>query len=78
MEVIKFQGKEFPSVIVHMPFGERKISTCQLNEALMNLDGDYVSNEARIIDEEIFFFVEKEEILNLSETELVTKILSEM
>ncbi len=77
MEKINFKGKEFPSVIVNMPFGNRKISTIQLNESLMNNNGSYVSNEARIIDEEIYYFVE-EKFLSLSEKELVTIILSEI
>ncbi len=77
MEIIKFEGKEFPSVIVNLPFGERKISNTQLNESLMNFDGSYVSEEARLIDEEIFYFVE-EEVLRFRKNKLITKILSEI
>lgn len=75
--MIKFEGKEYPSVIVNLPFGERKVSNIQLNESMMNFDGSYVSNEARLIDEEIFYFVE-ESALGLQETKLVELILSEI
>jgi hypothetical protein len=72
-----FQGKEYPITIVNMPFGERVISTENLNGALMNNDGSYISNEARMIDEKIFYFVE-EEVFHFSENEIVNKILSEI
>ncbi|WP_339653197.1 hypothetical protein [uncultured Maribacter sp.] len=77
METISFNGKEFPSVIINMPFGERTISTVQLNESLLNLEGSYVSEEARLIDENIFYFVE-ENVLCFQENEIVNKILSEI
>lgn len=77
MEIIKFEEKEFPSVIVNMPFGEKKISSIKLNESLMNMDGSYVSEKARLIDEEIFYFVD-EEFLCFRENELIKKILSEI
>ena len=77
METISFNGKEFPSVIINMPFGERTISTVQLNESLLNLVGSYVSEEARLIDENIFYFVE-ENVLCFRENEIVNKILSEI
>ena len=77
MKSINFKEKDFPVTIVNMPFGERKISTIQLNESLMNDDGSYVSNEAMLIDETLFYFVE-EKVLKLSENELVERILSEI
>ena len=77
METIKFEDKDFPSVIINLPFGKRRISTIQLNELLMNFDGNYVSEEAKNIDEQIFYFV-KEEALYLNENELINLILSEI
>lgn len=77
MDIIKFQGKEYPSIIVNMPFGESKISSIELNKSLMNLDGSYVSDEARAIDENIFYFVD-EKILSFRENLIVNKILSEI
>ena len=61
MEIIKFEGQEFPIVNIKLPFGVRKVSNENLNEALMNFDGGYVSEEARLIDENIFYFVEDKE-----------------
>ena len=77
MEVIKFNGNEYPLVIVNLPFGKSKISSIELNEALMNSDGGYISDEARLIDEKIFYFVE-DEVLCFRENEIITKILSEI
>ena len=54
---------------------EVTISTSDLNNALMNKDGSYVSESARILDEEIYFFVERNEI-ELDDIELI-KILEE-
>ena len=77
METIKFEGKEYPSIILNMPEGERRVSTETLNEALMNFDGSYVSENARIIDEEIFYFVADENIV-LKNDKLINLILSEI
>jgi len=77
METINFNGREFPSVIINMPFGERKISTVKLNESLMKSDGSYVSNEARIIDEKIFYFVE-DRMISFRKNEISKLILSEI
>ena len=77
METIEFNGKKYPSVIVNLPFGERRISNIDLNESLLNEDGSYVSENARIIDEKIFYFVE-EEILRFRVNEIAKIILSEL
>jgi hypothetical protein len=77
MEKINFEGKEYPTLLLNFPFGERQISTEKLNEDLMNFDGSYVSENARFIDESIFYFVD-EENLKLDEAELTQLILSEI
>ena len=77
MEMIEFEGKVYSSVTVNMPFGERTISTIALNESLMNLDGSYVSEKARLIDENIFYFV-PEEVLSTDNYSIVELILSEI
>jgi len=77
MGKIEFQGKDYPLVLVNLPFGEMLISTVSLNNVLMNNDGSYVSDEARTIDENIFYFVE-DNILHLNENKLANKILSEI
>lgn len=77
METIKFNENYYPTMLIKMPFGLRKISTEALNEKLMNFDGSYVSEKARIIDEEIFYFV-PEESITLANDEMVNLILSEL
>lgn len=77
MEMIEFEGIKYPSVIVDLPFGERRISSENLNERLMNFDGSYVSENARLIDEEIFYFV-AEKSLALGSDKLVKLILSQI
>lgn len=77
MEFIEFKGKRFPTVMINLPFGERKISNIDLNEALLNIDGSYVSEKARLIDESIFYFVE-DKVLRFRENEISKLILSEI
>lgn len=77
MEFIEFEGKTFPTVMVNLPFGERKISNIDLNELLLNIDGSYVSEKARLIDESIFYFVE-DNVLRFRENEISKLILSEI
>ena len=77
METVKFNEKEYPTLLLHFPFGERKISVSKLNDNLMNEDGSYVSENARLVDEDIFYFVDEED-LKLNKDELVQLILSEI
>lgn len=77
MDTIEFAGERYPLKSIDMPFGIRVISASELNDKLMNSDGSYVSEAARLIDEVIFYFVERE-YFNLGETELVTIINSEL
>lgn len=58
LETIQFQGKIYKTRIVNVKgFGERRIATESLQDALLS-DGKYVSENAKIIDENIFFYVE--------------------
>ncbi len=77
MSVIAFEGEEYPSLQLTFAFGERQVSTEKLNNNLMNLDGSYVSEYARLIDENIFYFVDEED-LKLDRDELIQLILSEI
>lgn len=55
---IVFEGKSYPVRHVEVKgFGVEPIAPISLQDALLKNDA-YVSNEARIIDEEVFFFVE--------------------
>ncbi len=63
MDKIEFQKKEYKIREIELPdLGYFFISTASLNDALMNNGTDYVSEEAQIIDEQIYFFVEEHEI----------------
>ena len=73
MEIIEFKVKE-----IDLPeFGNVLISTNSLNELLFNEEGSYISDEAVEVDEQIFYFVEENEI-ELPEEELVTLIIEQV
>ncbi len=56
--MIKFNGKEYSTKQVNIPdFGERLVSVESLEESLFDAEGFYVSDEAQVVDEKIFFFV---------------------
>lgn len=73
MEIIEFKVRE-----IDLPeFGNVLISTNSLNELLFNEEGSYISDEAVEVDEQIFYFVEENEI-ELPEEELVTLIIEQV
>ena len=59
--MLNFDGKEYPTRLVALDMpeisGQQLISVDSLDVALMTKDGCYVSEEARAIDEEVFFYV---------------------
>ncbi|WP_041914294.1 hypothetical protein [Selenomonas ruminantium] len=59
--MLKFDGKEYPTRLIALDIpdyrGEQLLSVNQLDVALMTRGGCYVSEEARAIDEEVFFYV---------------------
>lgn len=76
METIQFQNKEFRVREIEFPeIGSVLISTKSLNELIMNENGGYVSDEAILIDESIFYFVEEEE-MKFTNKELIKLIIS--
>lgn len=63
MDTIRFENKVFKIRKIDLPeFGNILISTTNLNQLLMNEDGGYTSGEAEIVDEQIFYFVDENEI----------------
>lgn len=58
-------------------FGDVLISTNSLNERLLNKKGGYISNEALMIDEQVFYFVEDNEI-DLPISKLTKLILNQV
>ncbi len=74
MDTIKFQNKEYRIREIELPgLGIVLISTTNLSDALMNNRSDYVSDVAQNIDEEIYFFVEENEI-EMDEVDLANLI----
>jgi hypothetical protein len=63
MNTITFCNNEFKIREVELPdWGKVLISTTSLNELILGESYNYTSDEARIIDEEIFYFVNDTEI----------------
>ena len=77
IEFIKFRNEKHPIRTVSFPFGDRVVSTTRLNDALMNKNMGYVSENACMIDEDIFYFVDEND-LYLSEAKLTLKIMDEI
>jgi hypothetical protein len=78
MNTLKFQNTDFKTREIELPdLGNVLISTSSLNNALMNNGSDYVSEEAKNIDEEIYFFVEDDEI-ELNEEDLIKIVSSQV
>ena len=59
--MFRFYGEEYPTRLIALDMpeisGQQLISVDSLDVALMTKDGCYVSEEARAIDEEVFFYV---------------------
>ena len=74
---LKFQNIEYKLREIELPeLGNVFVSTTSLNNALMIDGSDYVTDEAKDIDEGIYYFVEENEI-ELNETDLVKLISSQ-
>lgn len=74
LETIPFQGRDiYKTRIVNIKeFGERRIATKSLQEALLS-NGEYVSEDAKVIDENIFFYVE-DKYINLDDKALAANV----
>ena len=59
--MFRFNGEDYPTRLIALDMseisGQQLISVDSLDVALMTKDGCYVSEEARAIDEEVFFYV---------------------
>lgn len=70
MDTIQFENKKFKLRQIQTKDGlNRIIASTELNNSLLTESGNYVSVEARKIDEQIYFFVDKPQ-LNLNNNEL--------
>jgi hypothetical protein len=63
LKSIVFDSLEYKLREIHIPrIGNVNISTTRLSAALLQNGSGYVSDEAQVIDEKIYFFVEDREI----------------
>ena len=65
MDTIVFNSVEYPVKEVYIQkenYGWVKVATTDLSNVLFNNVGEYVSKEAEVIDEQIMFFVESNEL----------------
>ena len=71
LDFIVFAENKYPTrkVAIEGYGSERMISTEDLEAVLINEDGGYSSPEARLIDEQIFFYVPKRIAVDCSDEE---------
>lgn len=78
METIMFNGMQYKARVIKVKtFGERLIAGESLEEKLLDEKGNYVSDEARLVDESVFFYVE-DKWLNADDEQLETKVRKEI
>ena len=76
--IINFNGKSFPFEVIKEITGngevEHIISVVDLQSELLDIKDNYVSDDARWIDEQITYFVENENDLNRSDKNILEEI----
>lgn len=78
MFTINFQNKDFKIRELDLPeYGNVLISTTSLSDLIIDEKGNYLSNEAQILDEKIFYFV-KDKQIDLDENKLISQLLKEL
>ena len=77
MNTINFNGKAYFTREINLPnYGKVLISISELNSLLINDKGSYASAEAKEIDQQIYYFVEPEELL-LPEEKLIRLVMEQ-
>ena len=77
MNTINFNGKAYPIREIILPnYGNVLISITELNTLLINDKGGYSSAQAKEIDQQIYYFVEPEELL-LPEEKLIRLVMEQ-
>ena len=78
VDPVTFNGETYTRRIVHVKgFGDRVIAGETLQKVLLTEDGNYVSEEAQAIDQNIFFYVE-DKYLNFTDTQLADFVASQV
>ncbi len=76
-DIITFNGKKWLTRTIHVPtYGEVTIGDRDMEEELMN-DGELVSDEARQIDDSIYYYVDGWKLRSFSDEELVKTVCKE-
>lgn len=77
-DIIRFEGKAYPVRDVYINgFGMRLVAGESLEAALIK-DGEYISGEARCIDEQIFFYVKDAAIMHYTDNQIAVFIRKEV
>ena len=76
LDFIVFAENMYPArkVAIESYGSELTISTEDLEDVLINEDGGYTSTEARLIDEQVFFYVPKRIAVDCSDEEVAEYI----
>jgi len=77
MEILRFNNTGYPFRNIILPnIGEVTLATTTLNSKIINEDGSYTSENARLIDEKIYYFVDDNEMLFCDKalTDIVSQI----
>jgi hypothetical protein len=78
MMEVYFQNERFLLKQIWLPSdGWVFVASESLNQKLLTSNADYVSEEARLLDEKIFFFVEDNKLL-LDDKSLALQILNDL
>jgi len=78
MESIIFKEEFYPIREIKIPgYGNVIVSTSNLNSKIISEDGSYFSEFASILDEDIFYYVEPNQIM-FEESRLINLIMSEL
>jgi len=76
--MVTYKNKSYPTRVIDLPsFDEVLISVTSLNETLLLENGEYASKDAEKIDDEIFYFVDDNQI-SLSDNELRELLIIEV
>ena len=76
---VRLHGVKYSTREITLPeYGTVTISTEKLSDNLFTEAGDYISNEAKTIDEDIFFFVPEDILLGSSDEELIHFVSSNL
>ncbi len=63
MDVINFDGREYPGRWVTIDGNDCLIATHELSNVLFDANSEYVSGEAKKVDEQIYYYVDDEDDL---------------